>query len=98
MILDWIDRHTERILRTAVFAAIAALLLMIWSFFDARPLVAVGFMTVGQGLGTLSFALFLTLVINDLVRHRVIGRPRGASSSPPAEAPDEGESSARGDP
>ena len=61
------------VLRAACVLALAALALMVWSVVDPRPLLVVGAMSVGQGLGTLSFGAFLWVVARDL---RSRGRAR----------------------
>jgi peptidoglycan/LPS O-acetylase OafA/YrhL len=50
----------------ACVSALAALAMMAWSLFDPRPLQVIGAMSVGQAVGTLSFALYLYVVIADL--------------------------------
>jgi len=65
----------ERFLDTAsrsrlmVYACVLGLLglvLMTWSLFDQGWIPVMMAMSVGQGIGTLSFALFLVIVIIDL--------------------------------
>ncbi|TFH31325.1 MAG: hypothetical protein E4H00_03695 [Myxococcales bacterium] len=54
-----------------VYACVLGLIglaLMTWSLFDQGWLPVMAAMSVGQGIGTLSFALFLVIVIIDL-RH-----------------------------
>jgi hypothetical protein len=41
---------------------------MVWSIVDPRPLPVVVAMSLGQMLGTLSFAAFLVVVVTDLRR------------------------------
>jgi len=60
----------ERVLRAACVVALAAIALMVWSLFDPRPAPVVLAMSVGQMLGTLALAAFLTVVIADLRRAR----------------------------
>jgi hypothetical protein len=52
----------------ACVLALGALGLMVWSLFDPRPLPVIAAMSIGQGLGTLSFASFLYVVVVDLRR------------------------------
>ncbi len=66
---------SSRILAVACVCALVALAMMIWSLFDPRPLPVVAAMSVGQALGTLSFAAFLYVVAMDL---------RGPKSTPSA--------------
>jgi len=65
----------ERFLDTAsrsrlmVYACVLGLIglaLMSWSLFDQGWIPVMMAMSVGQGIGTLSFALFLVIVIIDL--------------------------------
>lgn len=73
----------QRILRVAAVAAIAALLLMLWSIFSSSPIVLVASMSVGQALGTLSFALYGLVVVFDLR-----GRMRGHATADVDHAPE----------
>lgn len=59
---------TDRLLRAASIGTILALLLMIWSLIDPRPMPVVVAMSVGQLLGTLSLATFIFVVAKDLRR------------------------------
>jgi hypothetical protein len=56
----------EKILRVACVLALVALPLMVWSVFDPRVWPVLVALSVGQGIGTLSFALFLVVVARDL--------------------------------
>lgn len=52
-----------------VYACVLGLIglaLMSWSFFDQGWIPIMAAMSVGQGIGTLSFALFLVIVFIDL--------------------------------
>lgn len=60
------------LLRLAAVNALLALALMMWSFFDRRPIVLVAAMTLGQALGTLSLGLYLAVVALDLRRKGVL--------------------------
>ncbi|MDB4935091.1 MAG: hypothetical protein JWP87_2063 [Labilithrix sp.] len=57
---------SERLLRIACVLALAALPLMVWSLFDPTVWPVLIALSVGQGLGTLSFVLFLVAVGRDL--------------------------------
>jgi hypothetical protein len=76
----------RRTLSVAAPAALVALALMVWSFFDARPLVSVLALTIGQGLATASFVSFVLVVVTDLRRARVFPHDESdrRSSLPPA--------------
>jgi hypothetical protein len=70
-------------LRLAAICALLALALMVWGVLDPRPIALVVAMSVGQGLGTLSFALYVLVVLADLVHARIFsGVTRRFSSSP----------------
>jgi hypothetical protein len=74
-------------LRLAAVSALLALCLMVWGVIDPRPISLVVAMTVGQGLGTLSFAVFCAVVCLDLRKAGVFsGSARGDTlkSSPTA--------------
>jgi hypothetical protein len=58
----------EWILRVACMLALGALGLMAWSLLDPRPVPVIIAMSVGQGIGTLSFVAFLVVVAADLRR------------------------------
>lgn len=64
---------SERLLRGAAILALVALPLMVWSIFDPRVWPIMGALTIGQGIGTFSFLLFLVVVVRDL---DVVGKLR----------------------
>lgn len=72
----------RRILIYACILGLIGLALMSWSLFDQGWIPVMMAMSVGQGIGTLSFALFILVVIIDL--QRATFRP----SIPPPPAPD----------
>lgn len=83
--MKWPGRY--RVLRAAAVFALLALALIMWSFFDHRPLVLVAAMSVGQAIGTGSLLLFLAVVLVDLRKANVLGdgpgdRPQGDEPSP----------------
>jgi hypothetical protein len=57
-----------RLLQVAAVLTIIALALMIWSMLEPTPLPVMLAMTVGQGIGTLAFALYAGVVVRDIVR------------------------------
>ena len=57
---------SERLLRIACVLGLVALPLMVWSVFDPTVWPVLIALSVGQGIGTLSFALFLVVVVRDL--------------------------------
>lgn len=73
-----------RALRLAAVCVLVALALMVWGVLDPRPIALVIAMSVGQALGTLSFALYVLVVLADLWHARVFsGVTRRFSSAPP---------------
>jgi uncharacterized membrane protein YqhA len=56
----------SRVLQIACTLALVALALIVWSLLDPRPIPVILAMSVAQGLGTLSFAAFLFVVVRDL--------------------------------
>ncbi len=56
----------QRIMTIACVLALFALGLMVWSLLDTRPIPVIVAMSVGQVVGTLSFASFLVVVVGDL--------------------------------
>jgi hypothetical protein len=67
------------ILRSACVLALVSLGLIVWSLFHPRPVPVIAAMSLGQVLGTLSFASFLYVVVDDL---------RQRASSPGSQAGD----------
>lgn len=56
----------SHVLRASSALALVALALIVWSLVDPRPIPVILAMSVAQGLGTLSFAAFLWIVVRDL--------------------------------
>ena len=56
----------SRLLRFACVMALVALAMMVWSLFHPHPVPVIAAMSVGQVLGTVSFAIFLWVVAADL--------------------------------
>ena len=76
----------RRLLRFSAALTIVALLLMVWSMFDPTPLPVMIAMTAGQGIGTLAFALYLFVIVQDLRRYKRDGpvvRDDKADGPPP---------------
>jgi hypothetical protein len=77
-----------RLLRVAAFLALAGLAFMVWSLLDPRPVPIMAAMSVGQGLGMLSFLLFAVVLIIDAWR---TSRQVTAEAEPAAEVKPEAE-------
>jgi len=71
----------EKLVRVACFLALVALPLMVWSVFDPRVWPVLIALSVGQGIGTLSFALFLVAVARDLGVKRKLAAEAAAAAS-----------------
>lgn len=56
----------ERLVRLAAILALVALPLMVWSTIDPTVWPVLVALSIGQGIGTLSFVLFLVGVARDL--------------------------------
>ena len=56
----------ERRMRVACWLALVALVLIVWSLVHPAPLPVVFAMSVGQVIGTASFAFFLFAIIADI--------------------------------
>ena len=54
----------------ACVLGLASLAMMAWSLFDPRPIPVIAAMSIGQLLGTASFASYLYVVVADLRRRR----------------------------
>jgi hypothetical protein len=70
---------SETLLRTACVLGLLALPLMVWSVIDPRVWPVLLALSVGQAIGTLSFVIFLVVVVRDL---GLIGRLRGRPKRP----------------
>ncbi len=57
-----------RAIRLAAVLGLVALALISWAMLDPRPLPVIVAMSVGQIIGTASFALYLFVVIADVRR------------------------------
>ena len=60
------SRRREQMLRIAALLALFGLALMVWAVLVPTPMPVVLAMTVGQGAGTVSFLIFLLVVIAEL--------------------------------
>lgn len=73
-------RRQMIVLRIAALLAIFGLVFMCWAVLQPTPMPVILAMSIGQGAGTLSFLMFLFVVIADLRRAKVFEHP------PPEEA------------
>jgi len=74
------------VLRAACMLALFALGLFVWSLLDPHPIPVILAMSVGQVLGTVSFAAFLMVVAYDL--RTTLRNERVAPKSGPPETTD----------
>lgn len=59
----------RRLLVVSAILTLIALALMVWSMLDPNPLPVMIAMTVGQGIGTLAFGLYLYVIVHDIRAH-----------------------------
>jgi hypothetical protein len=64
------NKWAAHTLRIACVVALVALGLVVWSVVDPRPIPVVMAMSLGQVLGTLSFAAYGVVVLADLRSRR----------------------------
>jgi hypothetical protein len=62
--------QVPRLLRVAAVLSLVGLALMMWSMFDPRPGPVLIGLSLGQVVGTTSFAIYLSIVIWDIRRRR----------------------------
>ncbi|HVY45910.1 MAG TPA: hypothetical protein VHB21_08530 [Minicystis sp.] len=74
--------RSTRFIQLACLLSLVGLGLIIWSVLDPRPVPVIAAMSVGQGIGTLSFATFLYVVLADLRARLAAGRAARASGPP----------------
>lgn len=69
--MAWFKRlRSELLLRVSAVLTIVGLAFMVWSMLDPTPWPVLLAMSVGQGLGTIAFALYGYVVVRDLLRTR----------------------------
>jgi hypothetical protein len=71
--MKWPVVSNERLLRVACTLGLVALPLMVWSVFDPHVWPVLIALSVGQAIGTMSFLLFIVVVVRDL---DFVKRPR----------------------
>jgi hypothetical protein len=64
-------RSPSRWLRISAVLTLLGLVLMAWAILDPRATPVMIAMSLGQGLGTLAFVIYLGVVLADLRRARV---------------------------
>jgi len=95
--MRWLARKLRALdlsllLRVSAVLTLLALGLMVWSMVQPTPLPVMLAMSVGQGLGTLAFALYGYAVIADVLRIRRARRAAESMVDLPADAaPAEGQ-------
>ncbi|MCA9586178.1 MAG: hypothetical protein KC657_12555 [Myxococcales bacterium] len=72
----------ERVVRASCYLALVALPLMVWSIFDPRVWPVLVALSVGQAIGTASFALFIVAVVRDLGVRRKLKEQAARDSAP----------------
>jgi len=72
-----------RLLQLSAWFSLLALALILWPFFDKRPIVLIFGLSVGQAIGTTSLVAFLSVVLMDLRRKNVLGHPSKGDSLKP---------------
>ncbi len=73
---------SDKLLRLACVFGLIALPLMVWSVFDPTVWPVLLALSLGQVLGTFSFALFLLVVARDLaISRRLLRRPKSPPES-----------------
>jgi len=72
-------KDPEKLVRVGAVLALVGLALFVWSVLDPRPVPVVVAMSVGQGIGTLSFLLYVLAIYLDLRRARVLGNGADAA-------------------
>jgi hypothetical protein len=68
--IDIKANKVPRLLRVAAVFSLVGLALMMWSMFDPRPAPVLIGLSLGQLVGTTSFAIYLSVVIWDIRRRR----------------------------
>lgn len=65
------EARRVKLLRIAAVLALIGLAFMVWAVLAPTPMPVVLAMTVGQGAGTLSFVIYLLVVIADMRKKKV---------------------------
>lgn len=75
------EARAQRALRVSAVLTIAGLAFMLWSLLEPTALPVVLAMSVGQGLGTLAFAIFCWVVVSDLRTKQAQARAEAAEAA-----------------
>ena len=84
--MKWPHVTTPRILRVACITGLVSLPLMVWSIFDRTVWPILIALSVGQGIGTCSLALFFWAVGRDLRLRKQMEREDPNTQRPPTDA------------
>lgn len=88
------EARAQRALRVSAVLTIAGLAFMLWSLLEPTALPVVLAMSVGQGLGTLAFAIFGWVVVSDLRTKQAQARAEAAEAKAASTASAEGATAA----
>lgn len=88
------EARAQRALRVSAVLTIAGLAFMLWSLLEPTALPVVLAMSVGQGLGTLAFAIFGWVVVSDLRTKQAQARTEAAEAKAASTASAEGATAA----
>jgi hypothetical protein len=75
----WSRLSTLPMLQVSAALTLIGLALMVWSMAEPTPLPVMLAMTVGQGIGTLAFAIYAFIVVRELRRELRRNRERDPS-------------------
>lgn len=64
----WSDITAPKLILTAVILGLPALLMMAASILYPHPLMVIGAMSIGQGLGALAFLCYLAAIFTEVRR------------------------------
>jgi membrane protein implicated in regulation of membrane protease activity len=80
-IVRWIGLRISALmtLRLSAVLTLIGLAFMVWSMVEPTPLPVMLAMTVGQGVGTVAFAIYAFIVVRELRRELRRGRSRDPS-------------------
>jgi hypothetical protein len=76
-----------RVLRLSALLTMLGLIFMLWSMIQPTPLPVILAMSVGQGIGTLAFLLYVVVIVQDLRRVRRAKRESAQAARASGEIP-----------